>query len=233
MSHPGPRAPLVSSGWRWQSPQVGPRPVLPGRVQPVARVGTLLGQRVDWVRTLAAKGPGPLRQEHVRHQPLNVRVPTLHVIALDTSGSMRSRGRLAWAKGYAASLIQAAARQGDHVALLCFGGRGVELLLPPGPARTAGAVRVRPLGGGGGTPLSVCVSEADRLLQNIRRSQKPFTRACFWLLTDGRTLDNPPAPAVADQVIVVDFDDPRLPLGRCASWAKRWRAEYRLGAQGA
>lgn len=198
----------------------------------MARVGSLLGQRVDWVRTLAAKGPGRLRQEHVRHQPLNVRVPTLHVIALDTSGSMRSRGRLAWAKGYAASLIQEAARHGDHVALLCFGGRGVELLLPPGPARTAGVVRVRPLGGGGGTPLSVCVCEADRLLQSIRRSQKPFTRACLWLLTDGRTLDSPPAPKAVDQVIVVDFDDPRLPIGRCASWAKQWRAEYRLGPQG-
>jgi len=86
--------------------------------------------------------------------------------------------------------------------------------------------------GGGGTPLSVCVCEADRLLQSIRRSQKPFTRACLWLLTDGRTLDSPPAPKAVDQVIVVDFDDPRLPIGRCASWAKQWRAEYRLGPQG-
>lgn len=223
----------MSSGRRWQFPLSGSRLLLPGRVQPVACASGPVGQRVDWVRTLAAKGQGRLRQEHVRRQPLNLRVPTLHVIALDTSGSMRSRGRLSWAKGYAASLIQEAARQGDDVALLCFGGQGVELLLPPGPARTAGVVRVRPLGGGGGTPLSACVSEADRLLQTVRRGQRPFAKACFWLLTDGRTLDDPLAPKLADRVIVVDFDDPRLPIGQCASWAKGWGAEYRLGASGA
>lgn len=233
MSHPSPRAPLVSSGWRWQSPLPGPRLFPPGRVQPPARAGSPLGQRIDWVRTLVAKGPEPLRKEHVHRQPLTARVPMLHVIALDTSGSMRSRGGLAWAKGYAASLVQAAARQGDDVALLCFGGQGVELLLPPGPARTAGAVRVRPLGGGGGTPLAACVSEANRLLHHARHGPKLYARSSFWLLTDGRTLDDPPAPKAADQVVVVDFDDPRLSIGRCASWAKRWRADYRLGSRSA
>ena len=50
---------------------------------------------------------------------------------------MRQGGRLALAKGFAARLIEEAARAGDDVALISFGGQGVDMLLPPGPARGA------------------------------------------------------------------------------------------------
>ncbi len=76
----------------------------------------------------------------------------LQLIVLDSSGSMQRGARLAQAKGYAARLIEQAARAGDHVALLAFGGQGaqgVQLLLPPGPARASGVARVRPLATGG------------------------------------------------------------------------------------
>ena len=156
---------------------------------------------------------------------MNARPPGLHLIALDTSGSMQRGGRLAWAKGYAARLIEQAARAGDHVALLCFGGQGVQLLLPPGPARVAGSARVRPVGGGGGTPLVACLREAERLLRKARHARG---ENCLWLLTDGRTLEQPMAPAAAGHIVVVDFDDPLKPVGRCAAWAERWHAEHRL-----
>lgn len=186
------------------------------------------GASIDWLRTLAAKGPARLQAEHLRRRPASAAPPCLHLIALDTSGSMRQGGRLAWAKGYAARLIEQAARAGDHVALLCFGGQGVELLLPPGPARTAGTARVRPLGGGGGTPLAACLGEAERLLRAVRRERGASAVSCLWLLTDGRTLEQPAAPATATHVVVVDFDDPLRPVGRCAAWAARWRAEHRM-----
>ena len=138
---------------------------------------------------------------------------------------MRRQSRLAWAKGYAARLIEEAARAGDHVALLAFGGQGVQLLLPPGPARAAGAARVRPLGGGGGTPLAACLAHAAALLRAAQRRQGGDT--CLWLLTDGRTLEQPAAPQEAGRVVIVDFDDPLHPLGRCAAWAGQWRADHR------
>lgn len=191
---------------------------------PASRIGAA-GTGIDWVRTLVAKGPQRLASAHLRHQPPNARVPGLHLIALDTSGSMRRGGRLAHAKGYAAHLIEQAARAGDHVALLSFGGQGVQLLLPPGPARAAGAARVRPVGGGGGTPLAACLHEAGRLLRDARRRSHATV---LWLLTDGRTLEQPTAPVAAGHTVVVDFDDPLRPLGRCAAWAARWRAEHRL-----
>ena len=179
------------------------------------------GPTVAWLRTLVAKGPVALKPQHFRYQPSSDVLPQLHCIVLDTSGSMRQGGRLALAKGFAARLIEEAARARNDIALLSFGGRGVELLVPPGPARAAGAARVRNCGGGGGTPLAQALTVAQGLL-----ARSP--NATLWLLTDGRTLEQPaPVQGVAHTVIV-DFDDPRHRLGRCAVWAARWGAEHRL-----
>ena len=227
MSHPGPRAPTAPGGWRWQTPTPLSRP---GLARHAARPAEKMGAGIHWLRTLLAKGPQRLAPAHLRHRSLDARVPSLHLIALDTSGSMRRGGRLAWAKGYAARLIEQAARAGDHVALLSFGGQGVQLLLPPGPARAAGSASVRPVGGGGGTPLSACLQEADRLLRKTQRQRGAAGGDCLWLLTDGRTLEQPSAPLSAGHIVVVDFDDPLRPLGRCAAWAERWHAEHRLPA---
>ncbi len=179
---------------------------------------------------MVAKGPAPLKREHLRRQPVALRSSRLHCILLDTSGSMRQRGRLALAKGHAALMIEQAARLGDDVALLRFGGQGVELLLPPGRARAAGSQRLRPVGGGGGTPLAEALAQADRLLQRtLRRSSSTGPTECWlWLLTDGRTLEQPQAPLTPQHLVIVDFDDPKKNLGRCAAWAARWDAEHRL-----
>ena len=181
---------------------------------------------IAWVRTLVAKGPQPLRREHLRRQPAHAVVPALHLILLDTSGSMRQNGRLALAKGYAARLIEQAARAGDDVGMLSFGGRGVEVTVPPGPARAAGAMRARECGGGGGTPLVQALAVAGQMLAVSSRRGRRET--VLWLLTDGRTLEQPGAPAAAGHIVIIDFDHRDRPLGRCAAWAERWPAEHRL-----
>lgn len=177
--------------------------------------------RIDWVRTLVAKGPGPLQAQHLRHRHHPVRTPVLHLIALDTSGSMRRGGALAQAKGLAAALIAQAKRLGDDVALLGFGGQGVALLLPPQTARLAAVAHIRPLGGGGGTPLAECMQEAQRLLL-ARQRQQGGARSALWLLTDGRSLQTPERPRLVTQAVIIDFDDPLHPVGRCAQWAQDW-----------
>lgn len=179
--------------------------------------------RIDWVRTLTAKGPQPLRAHHLRHRLDAVRPPMLHLIALDTSGSMRRGGALAQAKGLAAALVARAKRQGDDVALLGFGGQGVQLWLPPQTARLAALAHIRPLGGGGGTPLADCMQHAQRLLLN-RQRQQPGSVSALWLLTDGRSLHTPVRPRLVTQAVIVDFDDPMHPVGRCAQWAASWQA---------
>ena len=191
------------------------------------------GGAIAWLRTLLAKGPQALQRAHLRHPPVAVRAPRLHLIALDTSGSMRRGGRLALAKGHAAMLIEQAAGAGDDVALLCFGGSGVELLLLPGPARRSGSARVRPVGGGGGTPLAAALAESERLLRQsrVRHRGQGACETWLWLLTDGRSLEQPVAPGAAEHIVIIDFDAPAgapgTGIGRCAAWAAHWGAEHR------
>ena len=182
-----------------------------------------------WLPTLLAKGQVRLSAQHLRwRQPL-VEPATLHLLLLDTSGSMRQGDRLARAKGYAAMVVEQAARAGAQVGVVCFGGHGVEVVLPPGPARRAGAMRVQQRGGGGGTPLAQALVAAEGMLhQHSRvRGQRSGASTVLWLLTDGRTVEQPSAPRSARQVVLVDFEDPVRPVGRCAEWAQRWGAQYR------
>lgn len=188
------------------------------------------GGAIAWLPTLLAKGPHPLQRAHFRHT-LRVAQPSrLHLIVLDTSGSMRRRGRLALAKGHAKLLIEQAARVGDDVALLCFGGQGVELRLPPGRARAASVTQVRPVGGGGGTPLTQALAQAEQVLRRAASRNGPV-ESWLWLLTDGRTLEQAPAPQTAQRIVIVDFDEPGLTVGRCAAWAMRWGAGLRRASQ--
>ena len=222
MSHPGRNLIGGRSGGRWQKPALNPE----SEVQQTSAAG-----RVAWLPTLLAKGAQPLQRTHLRHRIPIAAPARLHLLLLDTSGSMRQGGRLALAKGYAARLIEQAARAGDDVGVLSFGGAGVAMLVPPGPARAAGAARVRQCGGGGGTPLAQALAMAEQVFaRRARRSAKGAS--LLWLLTDGRTLEQPQAPVGAQHVVILDFENQRQALGRCAAWAARWGAEHRLVREG-
>lgn len=228
MSHRIPQPPTSAGSVRWRNPFKHASPSLKPAVKTRGD-----GPTIAWLHTLLVKGSNALQREHLRYLPQEVAAPRLHLIVLDTSGSMRQGGqsaqggRLALAKGHAALLIKQAARAGDHVGLLCFGGSGVQLVLPPGPARAAGAARVRQCGGGGGTPLRQALAVANILLAQARRRGSSGS-AWLWLLTDGRTLEQPTAPNGVEHAVVMDFDDRTPAIGRCAAWAARWGAEYRL-----
>jgi magnesium chelatase subunit ChlD-like protein len=180
---------------------------------------------IDWPRTLVAKGPHHLKREHLHRRYAPVGATRLHVLLLDTSGSMRHCSRLALAKGCAAWLIDRAARAGDDLALVRFGGTGVQCLHAPGRARRAGRRQVQMLGGGGGTPLADALARADELLRDARR-RGGRVHPWLWLLTDGRSLETPLRPELARHIVIVDFDDPLRPVGRCGDWAARWGARH-------
>lgn len=179
---------------------------------------------------MRAKGAGPLQRQHLRRLPRVDAPARLHLILLDVSGSMRRGGRLALAKGHATMLIEQAVRAGDEVGLLAFGGRGVELLVSPRRSGKPAAARVSALGGGGGTPLAEGLAQAGRLLQRIGRRDRQL-QSWLWLLTDGRSLEQPLPPDGAHRVVIVDFDEPARGIGRCAEWAARWGGEHRRALQ--
>jgi magnesium chelatase subunit ChlD-like protein len=194
--------------------------------QTAVRAADVALGRIHWGRTLVCKGPGLLSRAHLQREQQPAQAATLHLIALDNSGSMRQSGRLALAKGVVARLIDDAVRGGDQVGLLTFGGQGVQRVLAPAPARRSALRPLAPLGGGGGTPLAAALRQVQTELLSHRR-RHAAGRCLLWLLTDGRSLEQPTAPSAADQIVIVDFDDPLRPLGRCRAWALAWGAQWR------
>ncbi|MDR6214568.1 VWA domain-containing protein [Paracidovorax wautersii] len=180
----------------------------------------------DWPRTLAARGAGPLRVQHLRRRPAPARDGRLHCFVLDCSASMAASGALARAKGVLLALMDEAYRQRDHVALVCFAGTQVEVRLPP---RKAGAWNdgwIAPIAGGGGTPLAGGVEAAGRLLERAGSGPAQAWEGWLWLLTDGRTREQPPRPGSAQEACIIDFDTGRIALHRARGLAERWQARY-------
>ncbi|MDB5893657.1 MAG: von Willebrand factor type [Rhodoferax sp.] len=134
---------------------------------------------------------------------------------------MRGAGGLARAKGLLLTMLAEAYRRRERVALLCFGGDAVELRLSPRRAAGWNEAWVAPIGGGGGTPLALGVAAADRLLQRHGAG-----RRALWLMTDGRSREQPPRPAAVDAVTVLDFEAARVPLHRAERLATAWSAGY-------
>jgi len=80
--------------------------------------------------------------------------------------------------------------------------------------------------------MAQALAAADNLMakhRRVRGTSANTASTVLWLLTDGRTLEQPRAPQGADQLVLVDFDDAKVRVGRCADWAVRWGAEYRQG----
>lgn len=139
--------------------------------------------------------------------------------------------RLAIAKGVLGALFERAYQRRAEVALICFGGGGARLRMPPGraPGGHNGAIArsLQPIGGGGGTPLNDAVALASTTLRRCQR-RHPAQQRVVWLFTDGRTSAMPPRPRHVDALAVVDFESGTLRLGRAARLAAQWQADYCL-----
>ncbi|SAK62335.1 Mg-chelatase subunit ChlD-like protein [Caballeronia temeraria] len=133
--------------------------------------------------------------------------------------------RLARAKGMLVALFDRAYRERAEIALVCFGGGRADVRRQPGAAHWFNERWVTPIGGGGGTPLALGLASASTVLERAAR-RRPSQRRCLWLLTDGRTNEQPHAPRAADEIVVVDFDEGAIRAGRGETLAREWNAQY-------
>lgn len=133
--------------------------------------------------------------------------------------------RLARAKGMLVAMFDRAYRERAEIALVCFGGGRAEVRRQPGAAHVFNERWIAPIGGGGGTPLALGLARASALLTRAAR-RRPSQRRSLWLLTDGRTNEQPDRPRDADRIVVVDFDEHLVRVGRCRAFAQAWDAEY-------
>jgi magnesium chelatase subunit D len=154
------------------------------------------GERLNVLETLRAAAPWQglrrrtsldphrlqIRPDDFRVTRLKHKAETAAIFVVDASGST-AIARLAEAKGAIELLLAQCYARRDQVALIAFGGRGTDILLPP----TRSLARVRRdlsnLPGGGGTPLASGIGAAAKLAAQVRRrGQMPL----LILLTDGR-----------------------------------------------
>jgi magnesium chelatase subunit ChlD-like protein len=179
------------------------------------------GSRIGWPRTLAAKRNQPLRASHLCYRPEESHGGVLHCFVLDCSGSMLAGDRLALAKGLLVALFDRARAERAEAALVRFGGTGAQVRFGPAVPRWWNERWLRPVGGGGGTPLGDGIDTAAQLLQRAAR-RRPGQQRWLWLLSDGRSSGTPTRPPSADQIVCVDFEHARVPLRRCAALAAAW-----------
>jgi magnesium chelatase subunit ChlD-like protein len=186
-------------------------------------LGGAPGKRIAWPATLAAKRQHTLRAAHLRFVREAPRGGVLHCFVLDCSGSMLAGQRLALAKGLLIALFDRASAARAEAALICFGGAGADVRFGPAVPRWWNERWLTPVGGGGGTPLASGVGRAAQLLE-CRARVKPAQQRWLWILTDGRTRDQPARPLAADEVVFVDFERDSIRLGRCEALAEAWGA---------
>lgn len=134
--------------------------------------------------------------------------------------------QLALAKGVLVRLIERAYQARADVALVCFAAGRAEIRLAPSRARYWNEDWIRPITGGGGTPLALGMMRADQLLARQAR-RRPAQQRWLWLLTDGRSTEMPARPDWANHVVVVDVERQTPALGRCRQLAQAWGADYR------
>jgi magnesium chelatase subunit ChlD-like protein len=142
---------------------------------------------------------------------------------------MASAQQLAKAKGLLMQLIHRAYQQRAEVAIIGFAATGANVHLPATLARPLTSRYLekwlQPLRAAGGTPFAQGVTAASGLLTRASRARPAQTRY-LWLLSDGRSSENPARPASVDVAVVVDCEQRRVRLNRCLEIARRWDAHY-------
>ena len=126
-----------------------------------------------------------LRPADVRHAVREGREGNLVLFAVDASGSMAAKARMAAVTGAVLSLLRDAYQRRDKVGLITFRGAGAELVLPPTSSVPAARVRLDGLRTGGRTPLALGLLRARKVLA-VERLRDPRRRALLVVLTDGR-----------------------------------------------
>lgn len=166
-----------------------------------------------------------LRLEHLRYKPVKRRQTVLHCVLLDCSASMMSVGQLALAKGVLLDLGRQIYQQRESMAVFSFAGDGVQLLHGAHRPGVNAADWVKPIVGGGGSPVQLAVHSAEQMMLRHQR-RWPDSHRVLWLFSDGRYEPLPALPCHVHECHVVDFESGYLRLGRVRKLAELWQAHY-------
>jgi magnesium chelatase subunit D len=137
-------------------------------------------------RADAQDGPAlVVRRSDLHEKVRESRTGSLVLFAVDASGSMAARSRMAAAKQAVLSLLVDAYQKRDRVGLIAFRGRRAEVLLPPTSSVDLAERRLQTLPTGGRTPLAHALELG---LQTVARHRQnhPEDVPLFVMISDGR-----------------------------------------------
>ena len=125
-----------------------------------------------------------IEKDDLRVKRMSRKAGVLTVFAVDASGSMALH-RAAVAKGAALTLLEAAHKRRDSVAVVSYGGAFATTLLPPSRAPALARARLAAIPSGGGTPLAHGLVTAGRVAHDAAKFRAAVASAKVVLLTDG------------------------------------------------
>ena len=125
-----------------------------------------------------------IEKDDLRVKRMSRKAGVLTVFAVDASGSMALH-RAAVAKGAALTLLEAAHKRRDSVAVVSYGGAFATTLLPPSRAPALARARLAAIPSGGGTPLAHGLVTAGRVAHDATKFRGAVASAKVVLLTDG------------------------------------------------
>lgn len=193
-------------------------------------------------RRRASEPDGPalkLRRTDLQQKVRERKAGNLILFAVDASGSMAARGRMAAAKQAVLSLLLDAYQKRDRIGLISFRGPRADLLLPPTNSVDLAERRLQTLPTGGRTPL-VHALQLGLTTFDRHRESHPEDVPLMLLVSDGRA--NVPlgsgnasaeAHALAGEIrargihtIVVDTETGPIRMGMCRALSESLGGRY-------
>ena len=180
-----------------------------------------------------------IRKCDLRQKVREKRIGNTFLFAVDASGSMGARRRMAAVKGAILQMLEEAYQKRDLVGMLAFRRQQAELLLPPTRSVELAHKCLAVMPTGGKTPLAAGLALALLVLLRLKR-QELEPEPVLILLTDGRanasaTGEDPVAEAVKIaakirqakiSAVVIDTEADYLKLGIAAKIASAMGAAY-------
>jgi magnesium chelatase subunit D len=127
-----------------------------------------------------------LTANDIRGKIREKRIGNFLLFAVDASGSMGSRGRMAASKGAVMSLLLDAYQKRDRVAMISFRRNEAVVNLPPTTSVNLASNLLAEMPVGGRTPLSAGLAKTYEQVRNILLKD-PVAKPIVILITDGKS----------------------------------------------
>ena len=196
---------------------------LPGEAEGY-RASTECNQKINWFSTLLANsGAWPL--EKLKYKPRRQGCGIIHLVLLDTSGSILANRSFSKAKGLILQIAEQAYLQREQVMIVGFGNQKVETLLNLRRAPKAIRSLLDNIKASGGTPLSKALLHAQGFQeQQLRKTSDVQFKN--YIITDGRVSDLAQCAQLKGEVVVIDVEQSQVKRGRARHIANLLNAHY-------